>query len=354
MSEQFVGITEVTEKNRFVVSRLEDYMKRNIEGFDGRIDVHQFKGGQSNPTYLISSGKKKFVLRRKPPGKLLPSAHAVDREYRVISALQSTDVPVPKTYCLCKDESILGTMFYIMEHVEGRVLWDQTLPDLSPSERNDIYREQNRVIANLHLVDYKALGLEDFGKPGNYIDRQIRRWTKQYRASETEEIKEMEQLIEWLPQNIPQSEEFGLVHGDYRLDNLIFHPEKPEILAILDWELSTLGHPLADFSYHCMYWKLTRSQFRGIGGEDLDSLGIPNEKEYIRMYCQQTHRDDIENWSFYTAYNMFRLAAICQGIMGRFKDGTAASKHAEEQGKKARPLAKAGWTQVVRMIEEGT
>ncbi len=350
MQDQFVGTMPVSDRNKFDVGNLERYMRQNVKDFSGVLDIQQFKGGQSNPTYRLSAGGQKYVLRRKPPGKLLPSAHAVDREFRVISALEDSDVPVPKTYALCKDDSVIGTMFYIMEHVEGRVFWDQTLPELTKTARHDIYSELNSVIAKLHSVEFKKIGLDDFGRPGNYISRQINRWSKQYRASETEHIESMENLMKWLPDNIPDDEEFAIVHGDYRIDNVIFHPTKPRILAILDWELSTLGHPLADFAYHCMYWRLTKSQFRGIGGEDLKSLGIPNEKKYLEMYCSHTRRTNIPNFDFYAAYNMFRLGAICQGIMGRFKDGTAASAHAEAQGKKARPLGDAGWEQVESIL----
>ncbi len=352
MQHQFIGTMPVDDRNQFDHDRLGEYMRENVEDFSGDLSVQQFKGGQSNPTYKLTGRDRQYVLRRKPPGKLLPSAHAVDREFRVISALYKTDVPVPKTYCLCEDDDVIGTMFYIMEYVEGRVLWDQTLPDLNKIDRFAIYDELNRVISQLHKLDYTKIGLESFGKPGNYINRQISRWTKQYRASETEHIEAMENLMAWLPENIPADEQFAIVHGDFRLDNTIFHPTKPEMLAILDWELSTLGHPLADFAYHCMYWRLTKHQFRGIGGEDLQFLGIPDEEEYVRMYCERTGRANITNWDFYTAYNMFRLAAICQGIMGRVKDGTASNRHAEEQGKKAQPLAEAGWAQAQRIIRK--
>ncbi len=352
MQHQFVGTMPVDDRNKFDRNRLEEYMKKHVVDFSGSLSVQQFKGGQSNPTYKLIAQERQYVLRRKPPGKLLPSAHAVDREFKVISALQGTGVPVPKTYCLCEDNDVIGTMFYIMEYVEGRVLWDQTLPDLDKKSRFSIYDELNRVISQLHSLDYTKIGLESFGKPGNYIARQISRWTKQYRASETEHIEAMENLMAWLPDNIPADDQHAIVHGDFRLDNTIFHPTKPRMLAILDWELSTLGHPLADFAYHCMYWRLTKDQFRGVGGEDLKSLGIPEEEEYVRMYCERTGRTNITNWDFYTAYNMFRLAAICQGIMGRVKDGTASNKHAEEQGKKAKPLAEAGWAQAQKIIEK--
>ena len=317
MHEQFIGTKPVDERHRFDTASLERYLLSHVDGFSGPIEVAQFSGGQSNPTFLLKAGSGSYVLRRKPPGKLLPSAHAVDREFRVISALYSTKVPVARTFALCEDESVIGTAFYIMDYVQGRVLWDGALPDSSSQQRSAIYSELNRVIAELHMVDYSAVGLSDFGRPGNYIARQMNRWIKQYRASETENIEAMENLIKWVPENIPESEETSVVHGDYRLDNTIFHPQEPKILAVLDWELSTLGHPLADFAYHCMTWRLVPGEFRGIGGLDLKSMGIPTEEEYVEMYCRRTGRSGIENWDFYLAYNMFRLAGILQGIMGR-------------------------------------
>ena len=289
-------------------------------------------------------------MRRKPPGKLLPSAHAVDREYRVLTALRDTGVPVPRTYALCEDDSIIGTAFFLMDFVDGRVLWDPSLPGFSQSQRAAIFDEMNRVIALLHQVDYAAVGLGDYGKPGNYLARQIARWSKQYRASETEHIEAMERLMQWLPDNIPPGETTSIVHGDYRMDNMIFHATEPRVLAILDWELSTLGDPLADFSYHCMSWRLAPAEFRGLQGFDLGALGIPDEEAYVEAYCRRTGRDSIGHWDFYMAYNMFRLAAICQGIMGRVVDGTAASRHAEESGRRAKPLAEAGWRQVERLL----
>ncbi|MGD8477307.1 MAG: phosphotransferase [Burkholderiales bacterium] len=351
MHEQFVGTRPVDERHRFDVGRLSDYLREHIEGFSGALEVEQFSGGQSNPTFMLKAGSNCYVLRRKPPGKLLPSAHAVDREFKVISALHGTKVPVARPYCLCEDESVIGTAFYIMDYVQGRVLWDGLLPACTVDERRAIYGELNRVIAELHRVDYEAVGLADFGRPGNYIQRQISRWIKQYRASETEYIEAMENLIGWLPENIPSGDETTVVHGDYRIDNVIFHPTEPRILAVLDWELSTLGHPLADFAYHCMTWRLVPGEFRGIGGVDLRALGIPTEEEYVRMYCDRTGRTEIANWDFYLAYNMFRLAGILQGIMGRVKDGTAASEHAAEQGKRARPMAEAGWRQVEKILK---
>jgi len=350
MSEEFIGTMPVQERHRFDVERLAQYLSANIEGFAGPLQVGQFEGGQSNPTFLLVTPGRRYVLRRKPPGKLLPSAHAVDREYRVITALRQANIPVARSWVLCMDDSVIGTAFYVMEYVDGRVLWDQSLPKMSPAERAAIYDEMNRVIAALHKVDYHAIGLDDYGKPGNYLERQISRWTKQYRASETEKIEAMEKLIEWLPQHIPPQDETSVVHGDYRLDNVIFHRTEPRILAVLDWELSTLGHPLADFAYHCMYWRLTPGEFRGIGGLDLPALGIPSEEEYVAAYCRRTGRTRIEHWDYYMAYNMFRLAGIVQGIMGRVVQGTAVSQKAIESGKRARPMAEAGWREVEKLL----
>ena len=326
-------------------------MLAHVPGFQAPLTVEQFKGGQSNPTFLLRSADERYVLRRKPPGKLLPSAHAVDREFKVISALQGTDVPVAKTYTLCLDDSVIGTAFYIMSYVEGRVIWDGAMPGSNPVERAAVYDELNRVMAALHKVDYQSVGLGDYGKPSNYIERQTGRWIKQYRASETERIEAMENLMQWLPQNIPAGDETTIVHGDYRIDNAIFHRSEPRMLAVLDWELSTLGHPLADFAYHCMYWRLVPGEFRGIAGLDHKALGIPTEEEYVETYCRRTGRGHIPNWDFYMAYNMFRLAAILQGIMGRVVDGTASNAHAMEQGKRARPMAEAGWRQVEKILK---
>ncbi len=354
MSETNIGTMPVQIKHQIDEPTLEKYLRANVEGFAGPLTLEQFKGGQSNPTFKLITPTKNYVLRAKPgpAAKLLPSAHAVDREYRVLSALHGSDVPVAKTYALCEDENIIGRAFYVMDCVEGRVLWDPTLPGFANSERLTVYEEMNRVIAALHKVDYAAIGLADYGKPGNYFARQIARWSKQYKASETEKIDAMDKLIEWLPQNIPTDEESSIVHGDYRLDNMIFHPTEPKILAILDWELSTLGHPLADFSYHCMTWNLSTNEFRGMAGVDLKSLGIPTQDEYVAMYCQRTGRSKIDNWDFYMAYNMFRLAGILQGIMGRVVDGTASSLQAIESGKRARPMAEAGWRQVEKILAQ--
>ncbi len=350
-SEEFTGTMEVREKHQFDAGRLEDYMQAHVEGFTGPLEVEQFKGGQSNPTYKLKAGGENYVLRRKPPGKLLKSAHAVDREYKVITGLADTDVPVPKTYCLCEDAEVIGTDFYIMDCVEGRVLWDPSLPDYDNGTRAAMYDEMNRVIAALHQVDFEQVGLGDFGKHGDYFARQIGRWTKQYRASETEDIKAMNKLMEWLPENIPEGDETTIVHGDYRLDNMIFHPTEPRILAILDWELSTLGHPMADFAYHCMSWHMP-TVFRGLAGVNLESLGIPSEEEYANRYFKRVGREPVSDdyWNYCMAYNMFRIAAILQGIMGRVKDGTAASKQAEQMGRMAGPLGELGWKQVEKIL----
>ncbi|MEO8038300.1 MAG: phosphotransferase [Betaproteobacteria bacterium] len=352
MHEENVGTMPVQDTHRFDEAALAHWMSAHVAGYRGELVVEQFKGGQSNPTFALTAGGERYVLRRKPPGKLLPSAHAVDREYRVITALRDTGVPVAKTYALCEDDSVIGTAFYIMAYVPGRVLWDPSLPGMTRDERAAIFDELNRVIALLHKVDYQGIGLGDYGRPGSYLERQIARWSKQYRASETERIEAMERLIEWLPHNIPPGDETALVHGDYRLDNVMFHPTEPRIVAVLDWELSTLGHPIADFSYHCMTWRLTSAEFRGMHGFDFAGLGIPDEAEYVATYCRRTGRTAIPNWDFYAAYNMFRLAGILQGIMGRVVAGTASSAHAIQQGKRARPMAEAGWRQVENILRK--
>jgi aminoglycoside phosphotransferase (APT) family kinase protein len=353
MFDQFIGTKAVEERHRFDVDALQQYLKDHIEGLRGPLQVEQFKGGQSNPTYRISGADgKKYVLRRKPPGKLLPSAHAVEREYRVIRALHSTGFPVARPYVLCEDESVIGTAFYMMDCVEGRVLWDQSLPGMSKAGRFAIWDELNRVIASLHAIDYRGVGLDGFGKPGNYIQRQVGRWTKQYLASETENVEAMNNLIEWLPKNIPPETGTTVVHGDFRLDNAIFHPSEPKILAVLDWELSTLGDPLADFAYHCMSWHIPPGAFRGIAGLDFEALGIPDEKTYVQSYCRRTGRGAIDpsHWDFYIAYNLFRISAILQGILKRVVDGTAASAHARDAGMRAKPMAELGWQQVERIL----
>ena len=330
----------------FDTDALAAWLQQHIDGFSGTLQVERFKGGQSNPTYKLSAGGRHYVLRTKPApaAKLLPSAHAIEREFRVMDALSKAGFPVAKQYALCTDESVIGRAFYLMEYIEGRVLWDQSLPGMTPAERGAIYDEMNRVIALLHSVDYQAIGLGDYGKPGNYFARQIDRWTKQYKAAETEHIPAMEALIAWLPQNIPAGDLTTIVHGDYRLDNVIFHPTEPRILAVLDWELSTLGHPLADFSYHCMSWHIAPGIFRGIDGLNLKELGIPDEDTYIAKYIERTGiAIDKQDFRFYLAYNMFRMAGILQGIMKRYRDGTAASEEALRNGQAARPMAELGW-----------
>ncbi|MDE2396617.1 MAG: phosphotransferase family protein, partial [Burkholderiales bacterium] len=325
--EQFTGTRPVSASHAFDAAALEAWLQRELPGFAGPLEIEQFKGGQSNPTYKLVTPGRSYVMRSKPGpvAKLLPSAHAIEREFRVMKALAGTGVPVAQMHVLCEDESVIGRAFYVMEFVQGRVLWDQTLPGMSPAERGAIYDEMNRVIAALHTVDVQAAGLSGYGKPGNYFERQIGRWSKQYVASITQPIPEMDQLMAWLPANIPAAARdermVSIVHGDYRLDNLMFHPTEPRVMAVLDWELSTLGHPLADFSYHCMAWHIPPGSFRGIGGLDVQSLGIPTEDEYIRLYCERTGLTTPEalkaDWNFYLAYNMFRIAAILQGIAKR-------------------------------------
>jgi len=351
--DHFSGTQPVRPSHAFDVAALEAWLARHVEGFRGPVEVTQFKGGQSNPTYRLQTPGAAYVMRSKPgpAAKLLPSAHAIEREFRVMSALDGTGVPVAKMFGLCEDESVIGRAFYVMECVEGRVLWEQALPGMTPGERGAIYDEMNRVIAALHRVDVQAAGLADYGRSGNYLDRQIGRWSKQYLASATEDIPAMNQLLAWLPAHVPASardeSEVAVVHGDYRLDNLIFHPTEPRILAVLDWELSTLGHPLADFSYHCMSWHIPPGLFRGIGGLDLAALGIPAEAAYVRRYCERTGRADpaevMADWNFYLAYNLFRLASITQGIAKRVLDGTAASAEARANGAAAKPLAEMAW-----------
>ncbi len=336
---------EVREQHRFDPATLERYMREHVAGFTGSLTVRQFRGGQSNPTYYITAGGKEYVLRRKPPGKLLPSAHAVDREYRVITALGKTGFPVPRTYALCEDDAVVGTAFYIMDCVHGRVLTDPAIPGLTQRERAAIYDSLNEVQARLHTVDWQALGLADFGRPGNYFARQIHRWTQQYRASETEKIEAMERLIAWMPEHVPPGDETTLVHGDFRLGNTIIHPTAPRVVAVLDWELSTLGHPLADLAYNCLPYRFTR-EWEGLADKNLAELGIPTEEEYVAVYCRRTGRAGIPDWSFCLAFAMFRLAAIAQGIMGRVIAGTANDPNARERGARARPLAESAWALV--------
>ena len=351
--EQFTGTRPAAPEHAFDLDALEAWLSGAVPGFRGPLAVEQFRGGQSNPTFRLNTPGASYVMRAKPGpvARLLPSAHAVEREYRVMKALADRGVPVPEMLALCEDESVIGRAFYVMGFVDGRVLWNQALPDATREERGAIYDEMNRVIAALHGVDVASAGLADYGKPGNYFERQIGRWSKQYAASVTQPIEAMDRLMEWLPAHLPASardeSKVSVVHGDFRLDNLVFHPTEPRVLAVLDWELSTLGHPLADFSYHCMAWHIPPGTFRGIGGLDLPSLGIPSEADYVRRYCERTGLATPQalaaDWNFYLAYNLFRIAAILQGIAKRVEDGTAASAQARQAGAGARPLAELGW-----------
>lgn len=341
--QAFSGVKPVEARHRIDEAALAVWMAANVEGFEGPLAVSQFKGGQSNPTYRIDTPTRAYVLRRKPFGALLPSAHAVDREFRVISALHGAGYPVARPYGLCTDEGVIGAVFYVMSMVEGRVFWDGALPGLNRAERRAIYLAQIDTLARLHRLDHEALGLADYGKPGNYFARQIERWTGQYRASETQPIPAMDRLIEWLPRTVPPQERTSIVHGDYRLDNLIVAPDGPEVAAVLDWELSTLGDPLADFSYFLMSWTLPADGRSGLAGLDLEGLGIPTLEETVERYCGLTGREAVPDLDWYFAYNLFRIAAILQGIGGRVRDGTAASAHAVEMAARAPGSAEAGW-----------
>lgn len=347
--DTFSGIKPVEERHKLDEGRLAQWLSRNVAGYDGPLTVFQFKGGQSNPTYRLDTPARRYVLRRKPFGKLLPSAHAVDREFRVISALHRQGFPVPQPHALCSDDTVIGSMFYVMDMVPGRILWDPKLPTLDAAERGRIYKAEIETLARLHSYDPDKIGLGDFGKPGNYFARQIERWSKQYRASETEHIAPMENLMAWLAKTVPTQERVAVVHGDYRLDNMIFHTSEPKVIAVLDWELSTLGDPLADFTYFLMAWVMPGSEkdgmtARGMAGIDFKAVGIPTIEEAVDQYCALTGRKGLPDLDWYFAYNLFRLAAILQGIAGRVRDGTAASAQAMETIKRIRPLADAGWS----------
>jgi len=347
--EEFAGTMPVAAQQRFDEAALERYLTAHVPGFTAPLKLEQFRGGQSNPTFLVTAGDgTRFVLRKKPSGPLLPSAHALDREYRLISALDGSAVPVAHPVCLCTDEGVIGTLFYLMSYAAGRNFWDASLPGMTPAERSAIYDEMNRVMVALHGLDYRAVGLGDYGKEGNYFARQIARWSRQYQASQTENIEAMEKLIAWLPANIPSGEQTALVHGDYRIDNMIFAPTEPRLLAVVDWELSTLGHPLADFSYHVMAWRVPAGEMRGLKGLDLAALGIPTEAQYVARYCERTGLEGIEPrvWEFCMAYNLFRIASIRQGILKRVAEGTAASRHARAAGALARATAELAWQQI--------
>jgi aminoglycoside phosphotransferase (APT) family kinase protein len=345
--DAFTGTKDVATPLRFDVARLEAYLAIKLPGFAAPLTVRQFKGGQSNPTYQLETPTRRYVLRRKPPGKLLPSAHAVDREFRVISALHAQNFPVAEPLLYCADEQVVGTAFYVMGYVEGRVFWEPSLPTSSPKERAAIYDAMNTTLAKLHSFEPAAVGLADYGRPENYVGRQVERWSKQYRASETEKIEEMERLMAWLPEHIPPAAPARIVHGDYRLDNTIIAADAPNILAVLDWELSTLGDPLADFTYHLMQWYLPVDRGSGVGSLidcDLSALGIPSVDEYVASYFARTGLDPRPYLPIYLAYNLFRLAAILQGIAGRVRDGTATSEHAATRAQMVRPLAARAWS----------
>jgi len=344
---QYAGTAAIRPGQEIDAVGLDRWLKRHIDGYAGPLRIEQFKGGQSNPTYKLRTPLADYVLRRKPPGELLPGAHAVDREFRVMSALARTGFPVPHVHALCSDSGVIGTPFYVMQMVEGRIFWDTTLPDLDARARPVYFDLMNATLARLHLLDPASLGLADYGKPGNYFARQIARWSRQYAEDEAAgRNPDMDRLVDWLPKHIPPGDESSIVHGDFRLDNLVFHPTEPQVLAVLDWELSTLGHPLADFTYHLMMYRLPPSIIGGLEGQDLARLGIPSEEQYVAAYCRRTARPGITNLDFYAAFNMFRFAAILHGIKGRIARGTAASVHARSMADNVEPLARLAWAQV--------
>jgi aminoglycoside phosphotransferase (APT) family kinase protein len=346
--DTFSGVKPVEDRHKFDEAKLHAWLTDNVAGYAGPLVVQQFKGGQSNPTYRLDTPGKSYVLRRKPFGKLLPSAHAVDREFKVISALHKAGFPVAQPHALCTDDGVIGAMFYIMDAVAGRILWDGQLPGFQPAQRREIYQAEIETLARLHSYDPTAIGLGDYGKPGNYFGRQVERWSKQYRASETDPIPAMDKLIMWLPQSLPAQDRVSVVHGDYRLDNMIFHATEPRVTAVLDWELSTLGDPLADFTYFLMVYKMppagSAAGSSGILGLDHVALGIPTLDETLAQYCTLTGRTDLPDLDWYFAYNFFRISAICQGIAGRVRDGTAASPQAVATAAKARPMAEIAWS----------
>ena len=341
-----IGTIPVQDRHQFDVKRLHAFMQDSVEGYSGDLTVEEFAGGQSNPTYLLTAGDTQYVMRRKPPGNLLKSAHAVDREYRVMTALQGTNVPVARTYALCTDDDVIGTWFYIMEYLDGRVIWDSTAGPYTPAERGEMWDAANDALARLHSVDPDAVGLSDFGKQGDYVARQLKRWSEQYEYTKTEANPWMDNLIDYLPKNIPAEDKTicTIVHGDPKIDNMMMHKERNEVIGILDWELSTLGNPISDFAYMCMRYR------DSLRGADLKALGLPSEEEYIQAYCERTGRSSIENWDYYLAFNMFRLAAILQGIAKRVQDGTAASQNAEQAGSGAVDLSKLAWAQIDKSV----
>jgi aminoglycoside phosphotransferase (APT) family kinase protein len=336
--DDYSGTKPVEERHRIDEARLDGFLKENVEGYQGPLTVLQFKGGQSNPTYRLNTPGRSYVMRRKPFGKLLPSAHAVDREFKVIAALGKQGFPVAKAYALCMDDSVIGSAFYVMSMEDGRIFWDPALPQIPKEERRPIFTDKIETLAKLHMYEPDQIGLGDYGKPGNYFARQVDRWTKQYKASETQSIPEMDRLMEWLPTSVPQQERVSVVHGDYRIDNMVFHATQPKVQAVLDWELSTLGDPMADFTYLLMQWTMP-----GLAGLDLKDLNIPTMEEAAEIYCRATGRSSVPDLNWYYSYNLFRLAGILQGIAGRIRDGTASSAKAMESVKRTVPLAKASW-----------
>lgn len=354
-SSKFSGTMDVRERLKFDTKALEAYLPQHMD-ITPPLVVKQFKGGQSNPTYhLTDTTGRTFVLRRKPPGKILKGAHAIEREYKVMTALGQTDVPVPKTFVLCEDESIIGTAFFVMDCVEGRIFWNPALPEIDQAERHKYVFAMADALAALHNADYQKIGLGDYGKQGNYFERQIAVWSRQYLSDEEAgRLDEMDKLVEWLPKNIPNTDETSIVHGDFRLDNMIFHPTEPKVIAILDWELSTLGHPMADFAYSCLFYRMTPDHFAGFKGMDVTELGLPPEQDYIAHYAQLTGRETIPHMDYYTAFNMFRLAAIIHGIKGRMIRGNAASKEAEGHVARLEPLAKLAWQNALKVMEKAS
>ena len=347
----YSGTKDVPSALAFDTARLATWLAARVPRFEGPIEARQFKGGQSNPTYLLTTPSRRYVLRRKPPGKLLASAHAVDREFRVLSALHRQGFPVAEPLAYCEDDSVVGTPFYVMAHVEGRVFWVPALPASTPDERAAIYDAMNETFARLHAFDPAAIGLGDFGRPEGYVARQVKRWSEQYRLSETQDIPEMNRLMAWLPEHVPPTSRPALVHGDYRLDNLMMHPSEPRVLAVLDWELATLGDPNADFVYHLMTWIMPAEKGGGTGtllNADLAALGIPTLDAYIAAYARRMNLPEIPHLETLLAYNFFRLAAILQGIVGRVRDGTASNENAASMAAEVRPLAAAAWGWAVK------
>jgi aminoglycoside phosphotransferase (APT) family kinase protein len=343
----FSGTRPVAPEHALDIPRLRAWMQAQVPHFSGALTIEQFKGGQSNPTFRLHAGGRNYVLRRKPPGTLLPSAHAVDREFRLMRALQGSAVPVPHMHALCEDPTVIGSSFYVMDYVEGRIFWDPQLPGETPAARAAIFDAMNQTMAALHAVDPAAVGLADYGRPGQYIARQVDRWTRQFLAAEITRIESAHRLIEWLPAHIPPGDECRIVHGDFRLDNLIFHPTEPRVLAVLDWELSTLGHPLADFAYNCLVWQLPPGDSRGLAGVDIAALGVPTPDAYLHSYLRRTGRDtgavSQADWGYYLVFNMFRLVGILQGIAARALQGNASNPRAQQAGARAAPLADQAW-----------